>query len=298
MGSLYDINYKIESLCLSKSSKSKCIDMKVNVKLSEIIEEYKHFDSYIKLKNSKNSKNEKQLKIEYVFDELNTYLNNIDINININIINNIAEFIIINFKDDTTHLINIENDIYKYIFTNLQEYYDLIMNKLLLHYFEETNSINYYKEYEYKFILILYSYYYYINIILIYIYDIKKYDIETIATLIKKNLFLIDLFKSIDDDHLKYIFKSIKYDDKINNDMKKDLFINVISNFNINVLLLDKKVNIFSIEDIIISINNNIKILNAKDNKYINIIIDYLSRFYEIYDTEKNYDDLYITIPQ
>ena len=121
MGSLYDINYKIESLCLSKSSKSKCIDMKVNVKLSEIIEEYKHFDSYIKLKNSKNSKNEKQLKIEYVFDELNTYLNNIDINININIINNIAEFIIINFKDDTTHFINIENANYKYIFTNLQD---------------------------------------------------------------------------------------------------------------------------------------------------------------------------------
>ena len=49
--------------------------MKINIKLSNIIQQYQKYDSYIKIKAKKFD----EIDVNHVFDQLNTYFINIDI---------------------------------------------------------------------------------------------------------------------------------------------------------------------------------------------------------------------------
>jgi hypothetical protein len=254
--------------------------MKINTKISDIIQQYQKYDSYIKINNKKID----EIDINHIFDELNTYLTNIDINVNININIYIIEFIISNYRNNDDYLNKMKNDILSYIFYNIENYYKLIINN-----YKEKNYIAYYKIYEYDIILLLYSYYYYINLIFDFISYAEGITIDKIKEFIQDKTILIKLFN----------LTSIKSDLNITNKDIEKLYIFVINDFNKEILLSnDDYINKLSKNYIIKKIIKNNDIIHKKSDKFFNIIISHLIKFYKIHTIINNYENNYITIAQ
>ena len=253
--------------------------MKINIKLSNIIQQYQKYDSYIKIKAKKFNK----IDVNHVFDELNTYFINIDINVNINIIIYIIEFIISNYKNNDEYLNKLKNDLLSYIFYNIENYYNLIFDN-----YKQKNYINYYKIYEYDILLLLYSYFYYINLIFDYISYGVDITVDKIKQFIEDKTILIRLFN----------LTSIKSDLNITSKHIEQFYINVINDFNNEILLKNNFINKLSKNYIIAKITENNIIIHKKSNKFFNIIISHLNKFYKLFTIINDYEDNYITIAQ